>query len=190
MGGITIHTAWDDQLPNGCGNPKIMYANSTDFGFSWTEPEVITGSELINEKFPILVSNNSGRDTVLFCFFAGKPPEDSRYLYYISKLVRTGVEEDHQNTIFPAFLTLKAYPNPFNSSTTILFSNPEGGNIEITIYDILGKVVKSFKINDGKEGTIEWNATDDSGTGVSSAVYFVKAKSSGMETTILLVYLR
>ena len=33
------------------------------------------------------------------------------------------------------------YPNPFNPTTTINYSIPEAGNIEIKIYDIIGNEV-------------------------------------------------
>ncbi|MFH1525419.1 MAG: T9SS type A sorting domain-containing protein, partial [Bacteroidota bacterium] len=39
------------------------------------------------------------------------------------------------------------YPNPFNPSTTIRYALPYSSNVELTIYDITGKVVKVFNEN-------------------------------------------
>ena len=33
------------------------------------------------------------------------------------------------------------YPNPFNPTTTIMFDLVEAGNVEITVFDVMGKEV-------------------------------------------------
>ncbi|MBU0558069.1 MAG: T9SS type A sorting domain-containing protein, partial [Bacteroidetes bacterium] len=44
------------------------------------------------------------------------------------------------------------YPNPFNPSTTISYALPYSSNVELTIYDITGKVVKVFNENGQSAG--------------------------------------
>ena len=80
--------------------------------------------------------------------------------------------------VFPVDISLHApYPNPFNPSTKIKYEVPFGGaNINISIYDIRGRLVSEL-LNDYKEHQINpykviWNAND-----ISSGVYFVKMKS-------------
>ncbi len=185
-----IHTAWSDEYPNGCGYPKIMYAQSRDWGVSWTEPELITGNEISLERDPLFVSNSVMGDTILHFFYSARSPGDSRYIYYMRKLIRTAVNEDEQVAVHPLALNLKPFPNPFNSAVTICFDNPKGGAIEIFIYDILGQRVKTFNMVDGNEGRILWNARDDSGVPVSSGLYIVKAVTSVTVEVISIVYLR
>jgi hypothetical protein len=45
---------------------------------------------------------------------------------------------------FPTQLTLRAYPNPFNAETTLAFylSSPQW--IELTLYDQLGRIVRTL----------------------------------------------
>ncbi len=45
------------------------------------------------------------------------------------------------------FELLGNYPNPFNPSTTIGYSLPFQSSIELVIYDIMGREVKSFNIS-------------------------------------------
>ncbi len=75
------------------------------------------------------------------------------------------------------------YPNPFNPSTTISYALPYNSNVELTIYDITGKVVKIFNENVQSAGyqNIIWNGNNQNGSRVSSGVYFYRFKASSIE---------
>ena len=83
------------------------------------------------------------------------------------------------------------YPNPFKSSTSILFSlNSDSANdAEILIYNIKGQmikaipVVRSSKSSNGKE-SIYWDGYDDSGKPVNSGIYFYKLQSDEKYTSV------
>ena len=48
-------------------------------------------------------------------------------------------------TVQPAHLNqLSAHPNPFNSQATVTFSLPHAGNVNLALYDILGRQVTQF----------------------------------------------
>jgi uncharacterized repeat protein (TIGR01451 family) len=70
------------------------------------------------------------------------------------------------------------YPNPFNPETTIEFGLPKPGFVEISIYDINGKLVRTLVSENKRAGNhwIKWDARDESGIGVSSGVYFYLMK--------------
>ena len=66
-----------------------------------------------------------------------------------------------------------AYPNPFNPVTTLRYDLPEDALVNITIYDMMGRVVKTL-INDQQTTgyrSLQWNATNDAGQPVSAGVY-------------------
>ncbi|MFB3844480.1 MAG: choice-of-anchor D domain-containing protein [Candidatus Cloacimonadaceae bacterium] len=67
-----------------------------------------------------------------------------------------------------------AYPNPFISATTISYEIKEAGQVRIDIYNVRGQIVRSFTANHNKAGDykIVWDGKDETGTQVSSGVYF------------------
>jgi flagellar hook assembly protein FlgD len=72
----------------------------------------------------------------------------------------------------------------------LTIQNPKGGDVEIGIYDLLGKKVREFTLSGAKEGKIKWDATDASGNTVSSGVYFAKATNNANSAHIKLIYLK
>ena len=65
------------------------------------------------------------------------------------------------------------YPNPFNPSTRIKYDLPEAQNVQIMIYDIMGRKVRAL-INEYQDigyRMIRWDATDEYGRAVSAGMY-------------------
>ena len=80
-----------------------------------------------------------------------------------------------QNNI-PQNIKLTPYPNPFNRSCTFLFNLPSALRIELSIYDVSGRLVKTLfrgRALNGRQQII-WNGTDETGAEVSSGVYFYR----------------
>ena len=100
-------------------------------------------------------------------------------------------EEGNENLV-PLKFVSSNYPNPFNPSTTIDFSLPEGGMIDVSIYNIKGQKVKTLINENMLQGNhqIEWHGKDESGNSVSSGVYFyhlnVDGKSKSIKKCLLL----
>ncbi len=69
----------------------------------------------------------------------------------------------------PKEISMSAYPNPFNSATTITLSGNE--NAEIEIYDITGRIITSLH---APHGRALWDAS-----GVSSGIYFARVAAEG-----------
>ncbi|MBF8248500.1 MAG: Por secretion system C-terminal sorting domain-containing protein, partial [Bacteroidetes bacterium] len=65
------------------------------------------------------------------------------------------------------------YPNPFNPSTTITISLPTQTDFTLTIYDVLGKEVKTFNYEKAAAGThdVVWDGTNESRQALPSSVY-------------------
>jgi len=90
-----------------------------------------------------------------------------------SEIVSVLLSND-QDVAMPTVYTLEQnYPNPFNPSTQIRYALPEQSMVTISIYDMMGRKVRTLvsqSLSPGYHTTI-WNATNDNGLVVSAGMY-------------------
>ena len=77
------------------------------------------------------------------------------------------------------FVLEQNYPNPFNPETNFKFYSPYQANVDLMIFDINGRVVRSFYFNTVNNGfnEVKWDGRNDFGQEVASGVYFYKLLS-------------
>ncbi|OVE79304.1 hypothetical protein BVY01_02880 [bacterium I07] len=77
-------------------------------------------------------------------------------------------------------LLIDNYPNPFNPATVIQYNLPKHSSVEIDIYDVLGRKVKTLFNTQQSSGlhSIIWDATNDQGEGVAAGVYICQIKTN------------
>ena len=78
-----------------------------------------------------------------------------------------------------AFHLEQAYPNPFNPRTTIAFSLPHQEYVQISIFDLTGRQVRTLATRTFPAGdhSLEWNGRDDAGRTLASGSYLIRLKS-------------
>ena len=76
------------------------------------------------------------------------------------------------------FELLGAYPNPFNPTTTIRYALAEAGQVELTVYDLSGKVAATLA--NGWSDAGEHQAIFD-GTGLASGIYLYRLQVGALE---------
>jgi glucuronoarabinoxylan endo-1,4-beta-xylanase len=71
------------------------------------------------------------------------------------------------------------YPNPFSSSTTISYKLNQKSNVQVNIYDILGRVVRKFSGGDQPTGShsILWDGLNNFGEKLATGVYFYRLQA-------------
>ena len=93
---------------------------------------------------------------------------------------------NNKNDNLPEKYTLYSnYPNPFNASTVIKYALPEAAQVQITIYDLSGRKVKTLVQNHKQAGNhrVIWNGTDNWGNSLASGVYFYSLQTSEKRIT-------
>jgi hypothetical protein len=84
------------------------------------------------------------------------------------------------------------YPNPFNPQTTIAFAIKDRGAVSVKVYNVAGQLVRTLVNEDRTAGahTVVWDGRNDSGSPVSSGVYFYKLVASDFSQTKKMVLLK
>ncbi len=72
------------------------------------------------------------------------------------------------------------WPNPFQSTTRFSFSTGEPRSVDLAVYDVAGRRVKTLSVGESSAGLhfVEWDGTGRNGDRVASGVYFVRMRSS------------
>ena len=87
---------------------------------------------------------------------------------------------------------LSGRPNPFSTSTSIRYDVGAGGHVDLEIYDVTGRLVKSLVSGRKTPGTysVSWDGTDDASRKLPSGIYFVSFKSAAFSSTSKMLLIR
>jgi aminopeptidase N len=85
----------------------------------------------------------------------------------------------HNEEVPGVFSLGQNYPNPFNPVTNIRFDIPKRADVEISIYDITGRIVSTVfnGVSDPGKYTAEFD-----GTNISSGVYYYEIRATELAT--------
>ena len=79
------------------------------------------------------------------------------------------------------------YPNPFNPSTFITYSLPNNNRVNLTIYDSLGKKIKTLVNSEQNAGKYEISFNAEN---LSSGTYFYQLKTNDYTETKKMIFLK
>jgi hypothetical protein len=82
-----------------------------------------------------------------------------------------------------------AVPNPFNPRTTIRFEVPRAGRVEVRIYDMRGRSVRTLADADLAAGRHEavWDGRGEDGAAAAAGVYLLRVAAGGEQRSAKLV---
>ena len=90
------------------------------------------------------------------------------------------------------FVLYQNYPNPFNPITSLRYDLPNDGLVNITIYDMMGRIVKTLVNSSQTAGFkyVQWNATNDRDEPVSAGLYLYTIQAGEFRQTRKMVLLK
>ncbi len=97
------------------------------------------------------------------------------------------------NSLTPKVFALhQNYPNPFNPTTQIRYDLPEYQNVNIAIYDVMGRNIRNLMNMNQDAGyhSIHWDAKNDMGEGVSAGMYIYVIQAGEFRATKKMVLLK
>jgi hypothetical protein len=106
----------------------------------------------------------------------------------IAPEIEVGINE----VLFTKYSIHQNYPNPFNPETTLRYDLPENSLVNITIYDIMGREVKTLinHTQDAGYRSVIWDATNDYGKPVSAGIYLYQIQAGEFVQTKKMVLLK
>lgn len=138
--------------------------------------------------------NGDGYDDILFTCgnFAHGEPRDV-FIFSGGDDITVDVEYDSDDQLPDGFILRQNYPNPFNQSTIIEFELPRRDVINLYIYDILGRKVRTLlsdkTFSAGKHG-ISWDGTFQSGDSAPSGIYFFRISGEAVSASKSMILLK
>ncbi len=140
------------------GNLKNL--STTNFGMSMLDEGIVTASwndatvaALKDDAVVFSVRLNALTDTKVSNVFAISSKFTAAEAYNTTEEMGIAIAFNAENGIEVAGNVFELYqnkPNPFNNSTTIGFSLPNAENATLSIYDVTGKVLRTYSADFGK----------------------------------------
>lgn len=131
--------------------------------------EIMNSSEIIHISYNVVDKNNwilhdplTQKDHVL---------SESGEIQIAGNSEALFLSKSNKDVVPNAFVLHSAFPNPFNPSTQISYYLSKETHVDISVYDIAGRLTETL-VNDLKDRgshAIIWNASNQ-----SSGVYFIK----------------
>lgn len=184
---------------NGNGNQEILFANYslpaysvrirdlstgatvqswTDATFSYALWYVLTtpGSNIL--KLGMLKTNFTNGTSSLVVYSLG--------------VTATGVAEEQYDVTPEQAKLLQNFPNPFNPETRIRYEIPTTARVMLEVFDLNGRLVRSFSMNQQEAGLHEvvWNGRDNGGAAVASGTYLYRVVINGAASTKKMLLIR
>ena len=84
------------------------------------------------------------------------------------------------------------YPNPFNPTTKIRFTNDRSSNVKVTVYSLKGEKVATIMNKQINAGTydVSWNGMNTSGKLVPTGMYLYDVESDGRRLQGKMLFLK
>jgi len=84
------------------------------------------------------------------------------------------------------------YPNPFNPTTKIRFTNDRASNVKVTVYSLKGEKVATIMNKQVNSGTydVSWNGKNTSGKVVPTGMYLYDIESDGRRLQGKMLFLK
>ena len=132
--------------------------------------------------------NDDGMKDILLAMDVYPEPDFS---YILVQDTLTSVT-DEGSLVWNEFILSQNYPNPFNPSTQINVNVKKQSNIQVAVYNILGKEIKLL-LNENLpagEYTIQWDGKDNEDNILSGGVYFIQMIAGDYQKAIKTILLK
>ncbi|GEM_PF-1365123 len=151
---------------------NVIANGLTDTSYIDTDVDICCGSQLVEYNYKIEAVSGDGNKT------SGNSSPLS---------VRVKEGSTGKNKLFnsiPDQFSIQSFPNPFNPETTIKYDLPKVSEVQLVVYDLLGRNINTLKNQREDAGyySIKWNGRDENGHPLSSGVYFINLSAHSLNS--------
>ena len=102
------------------------------------------------------------------------------------------VAVDNEVNIPGEFALHPNFPNPFNPTTMIAYDLPNASDVQLNIYDLMGRNINTVVNQNQSAGRhfVTWNAIDFLGNQVSAGVYIYRLQAGNMISTRKMILMK
>ena len=209
---FVINDAYSDGICCGYGNGEYnlylndeLIATGGEFGASETVEFTILDDWLTMNPLSGTVSPEGSAGVLLNINAAGMDPgvysagisvnsndPDQGAVIIPLSLTVNGMSSENESLLPAEFALHQNYPNPFNPQTRIRYDLPENSMVNITVYDMLGREVKTLvnQVQNAGFKSIIWDATNDYGKAISAGIYLYQIQAGDYIHTQKMVLLK
>lgn len=161
-----------------------------------------TGYNTITGNQMAAVANYNGSENPVYArrnWWGSAPPSGRIFMGYVLYAPFLIVPPDQEprldgDEMLPlVFGLMQNSPNPFNPMTTLSYDVPStGGEVDITVYNTLGRRVTTLVSGHHDAGTylITWNGRDEADRKLASGLYFARMVAPGFASTRKMLLLK
>jgi hypothetical protein len=212
----TFSAASDGSLPVELTSFEVLDTRDNGITLHWiTESEINNLGFILDRRTPTidwieiasfithteLQGQGSVSHQTIYTYSDNTVTDDETYDYRIADVDYDGHKVYHSMTVMGvspgtavplSFVLHQNYPNPFNPITQIKYELPKASLVNITIYDMMGRVVKTLMDEQQNAGfkSVRWNATNDKGSPVSAGLYLYTIQAGEFRQTKKMVLLK
>ena len=159
--------------------------------------DICRGAQVVEDTIcqicSFILEEEQGQEIEFAFWYEGRNAVERKSIYkvyneesdtYEQRSLITGMPGIHYKVSFkgnmeeivPTQYNLQCYPNPFNPELTISFSLEETQDVKLEVYNLRGQKVRSLANETFRSDSynVIWSGDDNSGSKVSSGVYFIR----------------
>jgi hypothetical protein len=160
----------------GVDNIHVIQGDNTNW-LSWERlsGEIVSG-DTMSMSLSMMPQQDQNEYETASLYLEGMTMFQSIDIDMITDPASAGVDQD---ALPNKYVLYQNYPNPFNPVTTLRYNLPQAQIVNISIYDMMGRKVRSLINRSETAGykSIQWDATNDFGTLVSAGLYLYRIQA-------------
>ena len=185
---------WDNPNNNDSLTFKLVFDGDLEFLQSQTINSsfaTIQISDVIDQMYDLNIDSLTGSWRIEISNVEAGANENLNGPFQIT-FVNENILNVFDSNLPENFSLKQNYPNPFNPITSIRYDLPESELVNITIYDMMGRIVKTLVNDFHTPGfkSVQWNATNERNEPASAGLYLYTIQAGDFRQTKKMVLLK